>query len=91
MSIPSRQELDIALAEAERLRDQDIDVHHLGKCLLYLSRRDEVLERLLDAVEHYLNSGHAQLEHGRLIQAVDAARHQMWEEGRNETTNFGLE
>lgn len=91
MSIPTRQEMDTALAEAERLRDQEIDVSHLGKCLLYLSRRDEVLERLLTAVEHYLNSGHAQLEHGRLIQAVDAARHQMWQESRNETPDFGLE
>ena len=91
MSKPTKQELDIALAEAERLRDINEDAHHLAKCLLYLDRRNGVLERLLEAVEHYLNAGHALHEHERLIQAVDAARHQLWEEAAEPTPDLGLE
>lgn len=91
MSMPTRQELEAALAEAERLRTRDEDSHHLAKCLIYLNRRDRVLERLLEAVEHYLNSGHAQHEHARLIKAVDAARHQLWEDSAGKDTDFGLD
>ena len=90
MGMPTRQELETALAEAERLRTQDDDPHHLANCLLYLNRRDQVLERLLTAVEHYLNSGHAHTEHARLIKAVDAARHQIWEDSTSKGSDFGL-
>jgi hypothetical protein len=87
---PTRVQMDIALAEAERLRDGDEDTQHLAKCLLYMERRNEVLEELLETVEHYLNSGHAPHEHSLLIKAVDAARHQIWEEGAAEPSRFGL-
>lgn len=94
MSKPSKAQLEIALAAAEQLRNQDQDDQYLGRVLLYLQRRDEVLERLLEAVEHYLNSGHGLHEHGRLIKAVDAARHQTWEEAAEKDAGrgtFGLE
>jgi hypothetical protein len=91
MSRPSKQQLEIALAEAERLRDLDEDRTHMAQSLLFLHRRDEVLEHLLEAVEHYLNSGHGQIEHARLIKAVDAARHQLWEESAAHDPDFGLE
>lgn len=91
MSRPDEKQLDIALAEAERMRDQNEDPQYLARSLLYLARRDNVLERLQSAVEHYLNSGHGQMEHSRLIKALDEARHQLWEEAHNGSSNFGLE
>lgn len=87
---PTSDQMDIALAEAERLRDREEDTQHLALCLLFLQRRNEVLEDLLESVEHYLNSGHAPREHSQMIKAVDAARHQMWEESESEPPNFGL-
>jgi hypothetical protein len=92
MSIPSKEQMATALAAAEALRSQGGDDNHLGRVLLYLHRRDQVLERLLEAVEHYLNSGHGPHEHTRLIKAVDAARHQTWEEAAEQPVGgtFGL-
>jgi hypothetical protein len=91
MSRPTKQELETALAEAERMRDLDEDPQHIAKCLLYMGRRNEVLERLLVSVEHYLHSGHGQHEQARMIKALDAALDQMRQETHGETPSFGLE
>jgi hypothetical protein len=55
-----------------------------------MERRNAVLEELLEAVEHYLNSGHAPHEHSKMIKAVDAARHQMWKAREFEPAELGL-
>jgi hypothetical protein len=91
MSKPTKEELEIALAEAERMRDHDADPQHVAQCLLYLDRRNEVLERVVESVEHYLHSGQGQHEQARMIKAVEAAREQLRKEARIETTSFGLE
>lgn len=95
MTMPTPQQIETALAAAEQLRDSDQDDQSLGCSLLYLQRRNKVLERLLEAVEHYLNSGHGQHEHVRLIKAVDEARHQAWQEaadrGEDTSSTLGLE
>lgn len=93
MSKPTKEQLDQALAAAERLRDLNQDDEHLGCSLLYLESRNQVLERLFDAAKHYLNSGEEQHAHARLMKAVDAVRHHAHENttSLDRGSAFGLE
>ena len=93
MSKPDHEQLDIALVNAERLRDLGEDDFFLGRTVLYLQRRNEVLEQVLDAATHYLNSGHEQLAHSNLLKAVEEARRQAREDSTSleENSSFGLE
>ena len=93
MGRPSKEQLERALNAAEKLRDLDQDDDHLGRSLLYLNSRNEVLEKVFNATMHYLRSGHDQHEHTRLIQAVQDARRQFREESdsMDEDSDFGLE
>jgi hypothetical protein len=93
MSKPSKLQLQQAVEVAERLRDLDQDADHLGRTLLYLQQRNAVLERVLDAAKHYLQSGQEQHNHTRLVQAVEAARRQAREESDSldPDSAFGLE
>lgn len=94
MSKPSKQQLASAIGAAQRMRAEGTDGEYLAHAFLYLQRRDELLERVLHAVEHYLHSGHGSHEHARLLRILEAARQQEWQEaaeqGREHTT-FGLE
>jgi hypothetical protein len=89
MSKPSKQQLESALAAAQRMRAEGADQDHLAHAFLYLQRRDELLERVLQAVEHYLHSGHGSQEHARLLKALDAARQQDWQEDLTERDRHG--
>ncbi len=75
MSRPSASELTAALQEAERMREQQEDPHFIAKALLNAHRRNGFLERVRDAVRHYLHSGLAPHEHSVLERALaDAER-----------------
>ena len=93
MGKPTKEQMQQALVAAERLRDLDLDEDHLGKTLLYLNQRQQLLERVFEAAKHYLHAGHDQHEHTRLVQAVDAARRGLSERDRRqeERVDFGLE
>jgi len=93
MGKPTKEQMEQALAAAERLRDLDLDEDHLGRSLLYLHQRQLLLERVFEAAKHYLHGGHDEHEHARLVQAVDAARRSASEEDRRreERVDFGLE
>lgn len=75
MGKPTTKELEQALAEAARLREQGEDVHHIAKALLNLNYRNACLEKVLRAAELYLR-GLGEHEHTVLQKAIDLAHHE---------------
>jgi hypothetical protein len=59
VSLPrlDREQLAAALAAAGRMRERDIDPHHLAAALLYLNARCTALEALYKASDRYLRFG----------------------------------
>ena len=74
MGVPSKEELDIALTEAARMREQGEDPHHLAKALLNHNYRIEVLEKVLRAADLYIHSGQSGQEHSQLVRAIEIAK-----------------
>jgi hypothetical protein len=74
MGKPTQRELDEALQEAKRMREQGEDMHHLAKTLLNLNYQNDFLLKVLRAAENYLQSGMAETEHMQLVKAIEKAR-----------------
>lgn len=74
MGKPSKEELAEALAEAGRMREQGEDPHFVAKSLLNHDYRLKLFEQLYQCVEHYLRSGQAEQEHGKLMKILDKIR-----------------
>ncbi len=74
MGRPTKEELDHALMEAGRMREQNEDPDHLAKCLLNHNYRLKQLEQLYSQVELYLHSGQDESEHRHLIKLLDKLR-----------------
>jgi hypothetical protein len=74
MGKPTDQELEVALNEARRLRENGEDSHFLGKALLNFHYQNAFLLDVLHAAERYLHSGLAEQEHTRLQRAINKAR-----------------
>lgn len=90
MSKPEQQELEQALAEAARMREQGADPCHVAKCLLNHHYRLGYLEAVLQAVERYLHSGMAEDEHRRLLKSVEMARQAEAYTGHSRRDELGL-
>ena len=90
MSRPSASELATALQEAERMREQQEDPHFIAKALLNSQYRIGFLERVREAVRHYLHSGLAPHEHSVLERAMDDAERADRAIGES-SPGFGLE
>lgn len=73
MGKPTTQELEMALAEAARLREHGEDEHHLGKALLNHNYRLGLYEDVLVAAKRYLHSGGASRAHQELTRAIEKA------------------
>jgi len=88
--MPSKEELEQALAEAARMREQGDDPHHIAKALLNLNYQNEQLKHVLAAAEMFINSGMAVTEHTRLKKAIANARNTVNRTGAIEHESFGL-
>ena len=75
MGVPTETELEIALAEAARMREQGEDPHHLAKVLLNHHYQLEVLEKVMRTADVYLHSGESGHEHSLLVKAIETAKH----------------
>lgn len=90
MSRPTASEMATALQEAARMREQQEDPHFIAKALLNSHFRIGQLERVRDAVRHYLHSGLAPHEHSVLERALAEAERA--DRATGETApGFGLE
>lgn len=74
MGKPTDTEVEMAIAEAIRLREsKKEDVNHVGKVLLNHHHRLKLLEELYRATTSFLHGESAQ-QHARLVKAVEAYR-----------------
>ncbi|MCW8907619.1 MAG: hypothetical protein OQL28_10235 [Sedimenticola sp.] len=87
---PTDDELSVALQRAEAMRDQGDDPEYLARSLLYLARRDELLEEILEHLELYLGFGFPEEEHARLVLLVEQARRQARVEQGESPDKLGL-
>ena len=87
---PTEEELKTALAEAERMREQDEDSHHLARTLQYLDHRVKALEAVFDAAKNYLQFGQEETEHAVLVNAIEAARSEELADRDQEDETLGL-
>lgn len=87
---PTENELATALQTAEGMRDRGEDPDHLAKVLLYLHRRDLMLERVLDHLELFLRFGLPVEEHMKLVRLVEEAKIQEAREQGGEPGKLGL-
>jgi len=91
MSIPTKEQLSIALEKAAEMREKGEDPHFLAKSLLSLNYRYTELEHVYEALEHYLNSGQAVDPHKALIKAVEHYREvEILARGEGQPPKFGL-
>ena len=74
MGKPTAEELDEAIKEAQRMREQGADPHYVAKALLNLNYQNGFLVGVLHAAESYLQSGMAEREHAQLVKAIEKAR-----------------
>jgi hypothetical protein len=71
---PTAAEYDIALRTAEVLHVEARDPRHLGKALLYLDQRRNLLEKVLELADRFLLSGQEVQVHSQLLKAIHAAK-----------------
>ena len=90
MGVPSKEELETALNEAARMREQGEDPHYLAKVLLNHNYRIEMLEKVVYAAELYLHSGHGGHEHSQLMNAIKAAKQTDSDTSDGKSLDFGL-
>jgi hypothetical protein len=90
MSMPSKEELAIALAEAGRMREQGDDPKFVARALLNANYQVEQLTHVLAAVELYFHSGMAVTEHQKLKKAVATAKQAIDRSAGLEHESFGL-
>jgi CBS domain-containing protein len=71
---PSTEQYDVALRTAEVLHVEERDPRHVGKTLLYLDQRCDLLEKVLELADRFLLSGQDVQVHALLLKAVHAAK-----------------
>jgi hypothetical protein len=87
---PTSDELQAALAEAERMREQGADPYHLARSLHYLANRVQLLEVVFEAAKNYLHFGQEEREHAILVNAIEAARSGELHDREQEDEQMGL-
>ncbi len=90
MSMPTKEELEIALVEAARMREAGEDPKFIAKALLNANYQVAQLNHVLAAVELYFHSGMAVTEHQKLKKAVESAKLAIDRSGGIEHESFGL-
>ena len=74
MNKPDPEQIEQALSAAERMREHDVDPHHLAHTLLYLHQRNQRLEEVLRRTDCYLRFGLADTALAQLRKLVQRLR-----------------
>ena len=74
MRRPDTEELGIALAAAEAMREEGNDPRHIARALSYLYHRNQELEGLLQFADRYLRFGMPEHELSEMRRLVDHLR-----------------
>ena len=87
---PTKEELQAALEEAERMREDSDDPYYMARSLLYLNGRTEALEKVFEAAVRYMKFGQEEHEHAELLKVIEAARKKEEKDILENTQDFGL-
>ena len=90
MGVPTTEELQTALQEAARMREQGDDPHHIAKALLNHNYRIEKLEKVMHAAELYMRSGEGGHEHAELVRSIKAAKYASTSTADRDELDYGL-
>ncbi len=90
MGVPTERELEQALSEAARLREQGEDSHPIAKTLLNHHYPIGLLKKVLYAVELYLHSGHGGHEQSILLPAIETAKQARTDSEEHDELYYGL-
>lgn len=90
MGVPHKDELEAALKEARRMREQREDPHHIAKALLNFHYRYGLMEKVVSAARHFMHSGLGPHQHAVLVRAIEAVEKASAQSSR-EDKDFGLE
>ena len=90
MGVPTAEELQTALQEAARMREQGDDPHHIAKALLNHNYRIEKLEKVMHAAELYMRSGEGGHEHAELVRSIKAAKYASTSTADRDELDYGL-
>ncbi|MCP5160501.1 MAG: hypothetical protein H7A00_02375 [Hahellaceae bacterium] len=89
MGRPTKEELELAIRKAIKLREKGEDTDFVGKALLNHHYRLTKAENVISAIHHYLRSGNSTIEHARLIKALE--NWDKMESDDAEHASFGLD
>jgi hypothetical protein len=68
---PTREQVEAALEAARRMREMGIDVHHLGHLVIYLTERNQALERFVRDADRYFRFGQDDGERRSLLRQIE--------------------
>lgn len=71
---PTDEEYATAMSTARLLHVEARDPRFLGKAMLYLDQRRELLEKVLELADHFLRAGQEVHAHALLLKAIHAAK-----------------
>lgn len=71
---PTDEEYATAMGTAEMLHVEARDPRYLGKAMLYLDQRRELLEKVLELADRFLRNGQDEHTHALLLKAIHAAK-----------------
>ena len=74
MSKPTKEELNVAIKTAEKMRDHEADPFFVAKSLLSHNYRIKYLEEILHAADRYINHGMSDQERTHLILTIEKAK-----------------
>ena len=90
MSTPTPKELVLALKTAGQMREHSIDSHFLAKSLLSCHYQEHYLQEVLHCAELYLRNGLSEIDHSRLVRAIEKARKAQMHNAKKEEPALGL-
>ena len=90
MSTPRPEELALALKTAGQMREHGVDSHFLAKSLLSCHYQQQYLEEVLHCAELYLRNGLSEIDHSRLVRAIEKARKTQMRSAKKEEPALGL-
>jgi len=71
---PTGEEYATAMRTAQLLHVEARDPRYLGKAMLYLDQRRELLEKVLELADRFLRAGQDEHTHALLLKAIHAAK-----------------
>ena len=84
MGKPTAEQLQMALNEAARLREEGVDDCYIAKSLFSLNYRMRFMEDVLQKAKVYLHSGQGAHEHSALVHSIERAEKAMLASGEED-------